>query len=154
MPAPRPIFCVSQDATALVAATAKTIFELATPTTTGIVPLCWWVEFDGVTASNVPVKVEIGRFSAAVTTATTATPTKVNYGNNSLASQCTTKFATTAEGAGTATDVEIHRVSPTSGLIWQESLGMEWTMGVSGFWRIRCTAAAAVNVTFGFRWTE
>jgi hypothetical protein len=154
MPAPRPIYSVSVDAIALVAATAKTIFELATPATTGIVPLHWWVEFDGVTAANPPVKVEIGRFTAAVTTASTITPAKVNFGNNGLASQCTCKQGATAEGAGTATDVEIHRISPTSGLIFPESLGMEWSLGASAFWRIRCTAAQAVNVTFGFRWTE
>lgn len=154
MPSPRPIYGVSQDAIALTAATAKTVFELATPSTTGIVPIRWWVEFDGVTAANTPVKVEMGRFSAAVTTATSVTPYKKNYGNNSLASQCTTKYNTSTEGAGTATDVEIHRVSPLSGLFVQEVLGMEWTLGASAWWRIRITAAQAVNVTFGFEWTE
>jgi hypothetical protein len=154
MPAPRPVYSVSVDGIALVAATAKTIFELATPATTGMVPVAWWIEFDGTTATNTPVKVEVGRFSAAVTTATSITPSKVNYGNNSLASQCTTKHSTSTEGAGTASDVEIHRVSPTSGLIFTESLGMEWTLGASAFWRIRCTAAQVVSATFGFRWTE
>lgn len=154
MPAPQQIFSVSVDAIALVAATAKTVLEIATPSTTGIVPLAWWVEFDGVTASNIPVKVEVGRFSAAVTTASSVTPAKVNYGGNAIASQCTVKHSATVEGAGTASDVEIHRIPPTSGLIWLESLGMEWAQGVSGFWRIRCTAAAAVNVTFGIRFAE
>lgn len=154
MPAPRPIYSVSVDGIALVAATAKTILEIATPATTGMVPLLWWVEFDGTTSSAVPVKVEIGRFSAAVTTATTVTPVRVNDGNRALASQSTVKHSTSTEGAGTATDVEIHRVPPTSGLIMSENLGTEWVQGASGFWRIRCTAAAAVNATFGIRWTE
>lgn len=154
MPAPRPIYSVSVDGIALVAGTARTILEIATPTTTGIVPITWWVEFDGVTASNTPVKAEIGRFSAAVTTATTITPSKANYGNNGLSSQCTVKHSCTSEGAGTPTDVEIHRIPPTSGLIWPESLGMEWALGASAFWRIRLTAAQAVNATFGIRWTE
>lgn len=154
MPSPRPIYGVSVDGIALAATTAKSIFELGSPATTGIVPVRWWVEFDGVSSAAVPVKVEFGRFSAAVTTATGVTPYKKNYGNNSLASQCTAKHSTSTEGAGTASDVEIHRVSPTSGLFVQEVLGMEWTMGASAFWRIRCTAAAIVNVTFGFEWTE
>ena len=154
MPAPRPIYAVSIDAIALTAATAKSILEIATPATTGIVVVQYWVEFDGVTAANTPVKVEVGRFSAAVTTATAVTPIKINYGNNSLASQCTCKHSTSTEGAGTAVDVENHRIPPTSGFFPQESLGMEWAMGASAFWRIRCTAAQTVNVTFGIRWTE
>ena len=154
MPAPQQIYSVSVDGIALSAATAKTILEVGTPSTADFVPLAWWVEFDGTTPTNTPVKVEIGRFSAAVTTATTITPAKVNYGGNSLASQLTVKHSTTTEGAGTASDVEIHRIPPTSGLIWQESLGMEWVLGPSAFWRIRCTAAQAVNVSFGIRWSE
>lgn len=154
MPAPRPLYVASVDAIALAAGVAKTVLEVATPATTGIVPTRWWVEFDGVSAAAVPVKVEVGRFSAAVTTATAITPSRKNFGNASLASQCTVKHSATAEGAGTPTDVEIHRVPPTSGLFVQEVLGMEWSMGASGFWRIRCTAPAAVNACIGFEWTE
>lgn len=154
MPAPDPAFMVSVDAIALTAATAKTILEIATPSTGTAIPIEWWVEFDGVTASAVPVKIEVGRFSAAVTTATTITPSKLNYGGNAIASQATVKHTTTTEGAGTASDVEIHRVSPTSGLYVQYPLGREWSLGASQFWRIRCTAAANVNVTFGIKWEE
>lgn len=155
MSAPRPIFAMSADGITLTAATAKTIAEIKTTSTGMIVPVAWWVEFDGTTATNTPVKVEIGRFSAATTImGTSPTPSKVNYGGNSIASTSTVGFNCTSEGAGTASDVEIHRVPPTSGLIWLESLGMEWTMGVSGFWRIRCTAAQTVNATFGVRWSE
>lgn len=154
MPAPRPTFGVSVDGIALVAATAKTILEIATGTTGYMVPLLWWVEFDGVSSTNTPVKVEVGRFSAAVTTATTITPYRINDGGRAIVSQCTVKHSTSTEGAGTASDVEIHRVPPTGGLPWPENLGQEWVQGVSGFWRIRCTAAQAVNVTFGIRWAE
>lgn len=154
MPSPGPAFFVSVDGIALAAATAKTVLEIATPSTTTMMPIAWWVEFDGVTAANTPVKVEIGRFSAAVTTATTITPSKLAYGGNSIASQCTVKHTTTTEGAGTATDVEIHRVSPTSGLYVQEPLGREMSFGASQFLRIRCTAAQIVNVTVGIKWEE
>lgn len=154
MPAPDPGFFVSVDAIPLTAATAKTILEIATSAGSTAMPITWWVMFDGTTATNTPVKVEVGRFSAAVTTATTVTPSKLNYGGNSIASQCTVKHSTTVEGAGTATDVEIYRVNPTSGLHVPESLGREMSMGASSFFRIRCTAAQAVNVTFGIKWEE
>lgn len=154
MPAPRPIYSASFDAVPLVAATAKSVVEIKTPSTTGLVILGWWLEFDGVTAGNTPVKVEVGRFSAAITTLTSLTPAKVNHGNVSLASQCTCGYNASTEGAGTASDIEYHRIPPSSGLLIPESLGMEWVVGASGFWRIRCTAAQAVNVTGGIRWTE
>uniref|UniRef100_UPI003F490BCF hypothetical protein n=1 Tax=Pseudonocardia sp. CA-138482 TaxID=3240023 RepID=UPI003F490BCF len=154
MPAPRPLYGLSVDQIALVAATAKSVLEIRTPASTGIVPVLWWVEFDGIPATNPPVKVEVGIFSAAVTTATSITPALINFGNRGLASQCTCNQNTSAEGAGTASIVEIHRIPPTSGLIWTESLGMEMAVGASSFWRVRLTAAQAVNATVGVRWTE
>lgn len=154
MPAPDPAFFVSVDAIALSAATAKTVLEIATAAGSTCIPIEWWVEFDGTTASNTPVKVEFGRFSAAVTTATSITPSKLNYGGNSIASQATVKHSTTTEGAGTASDVEIHRVSPTSGLYVQYPLGREMSLGASQFLRIRVTAAQTVNCTFGIKWEE
>lgn len=155
MPAPRPLYSTSADQIALVAATAKSVIEIRTAATTGIVPVFWWVEFDGVTASNTPVKVEVGRFSLSTgATTTSATPSKVNYGMNGLASQSTVFTNCNAEGAGTAVDVAVHRVSPTAGMVLQEPLGMEWVVGASAFWRIRLTAAQAVNATCGVRWNE
>lgn len=154
MPAPRPIYSISSDATALVAATAKPVLEIRTPASTGIVPIAWWVEFDGTTATNTPVKVEVGIYSVSTgATTTSATPQLLNYGNRGLASQCTC-FINCNAITGTATYEEIHRVPPTSGLIFQESLGQEWTVGASSFWRMTLTAAQVVNATYGVRWAE
>lgn len=154
MPAPGPIYSISVDAVALVAATAKNVIEIRTPSTTGIVPIMWWVEFDGTTATNVPVKVEVGRYSASTTaTTTSATPSAVNYGHNALVSQ-TTCFTNCNADSGSASQIELHRVSPTSGFVWVESLGNEWSVPVSSFWRMRLTAANAVNATVGVRWSE
>lgn len=164
MPAPRPIYGVSVDQMAAYSngTNPRTLIEIKTPASTGIVPVMWWVEFDGVTATNVPVRVDFGIYSAATgnvagTNATAATPALINYGNRGLASQCTvltsSTITTTAE-AGTATYAEYHRVPPTSGLYIQEPLGLEWTVGASSFFRIRVLAAAAVNATAGVRWTE
>lgn len=152
MPAPNAMFGVSVDQVALTAATARTVIELATPAAGEVVPVMWWVEFDGVSASALPVKVEVGIFSAAVTTATTITPNLLNGGSRGLAAAATAKHSTTVEGAGTATYVEQHRVSPTSGILVQEPLGNEVLVGPSSFWRIRLTAAATVNATVGVRW--
>ncbi len=154
MPSPDPAFLVSVDAIGLTAATAKTVLALATSATSTAIPVEWWVEFDGTTATNTPVKVEFGRFSAGVTTASSITPSKLNYGGNSIASQATVKHSATVEGAGTASDVEIHRVSPTSGLYIQYPLGREMSLGASQFLRIRVTAAQVVNCTFGIKWEE
>lgn|SRR4051794_30277711 len=156
MPGPRPIYTASVDAVALTAATAKTVIEVFAPATTGIVPIMWWVEFDGVTATAVPVLVEVGIFSAQSTAGTAYTGANMvwNSGNRGLASQCTVRAPVTTEGAGTSSIIERHRVPPTSGMVLQEPLGQEMAVGASTSYRIRLTAAAAVNATVGVRWTE
>lgn len=146
------LYSMSFDGTALVAATAKTIAELGVSSTNRIKVVAWSVTFDGVTASAVPVKIEVGRFSAAVTTASAYTANKIDPADG--AATVTAKNSATAEGAGTASDVEIYRVPPTGGFVMQFPLGREWVMPVSTFWRIRCTAAAGVNVTFTVTWEE
>lgn len=146
------LYMVSIDAIALTAATAKSVFELAAPSTDRAQIKEWWVDFDGVSSTAVPVKVEVGRFSAAVTTATSVTPSKMDSADGAAA--VTTKHSTSTEGAGTASDVAIHRISPTSGYHYVAPLGNELVVAVSTFFRIRLTAAAAVNATFGVIWEE
>lgn len=146
------LYFMSVDAIALVAATAKSIAELAAGAGDRIKIVEWWVEFDGVTATAVPVKIEVGRFSADVTTATTFTIDKGDPADGAAAT--TAKHSTTVEGAGTADDVMIHRVHPQSGIYVQYPLGRELVLAVSTFWRIRCTAAAGVNASFGIVWEE
>lgn len=147
------LYIMSVDAVALGAGTAKSIAELTTASSDQIKLKEWWVEFDGVTATAVPVKVELGTFSAAVTTATTFTAGKYTQADGTPATVA--KHTTSTEGAGTIqAHASIHRVPPTSGLWYVAPLGQEQIVPVSAFWRIRCTAAAAVNVTFGVIWDE
>lgn len=154
MPAPNALYGVSVDQVPLVAGTPKTIVELRTPAAAGLTPVMWWVEFDGVSAANQPVRVEVGIFSASTgATATTATPFNLNGGERGVASAVTALTNCNAEGAGTPTYVEVHRVSPTAGILVQEPLGNELTVGASSFWRIRLTAGAGVQATAGVRWT-
>jgi len=145
-------YFVSVDAVALGAATAKSIFELGTGANNRVKIFEWWVAFDGTNASAVPGLVEVGRFSAAITTGTSVTPSKYDTGDGASSTTC--KHTSTSEGAGTAVDVFKQRVPPTAGLYIQYPLGRELILAVSSFFRIRCTYAAAVNVTFGCSWEE
>lgn len=146
------LYGLSVDGVALAAATAKTLIELGTASTDRARVIQWWIEFDGVTATAVPVKVEVGRFSAAVTTATTLAGYPLDAADGTATTVA--KHTTTTEGAGTFSGGEIHRVSPTAGVIVQYPLGREWGVPVSSFWRLRVTAAAVVNATFGVLWEE
>jgi hypothetical protein len=125
---------------------------LATPANCRARLVQWWVEFDGTNASAVPVDVEFQRASAAVTTATTLAGNAMDLAEG--ASLIVTKHSTTVEGAGTLSGGETHRVHPTSGLLMQYPLGREWVVPVNAFWRLRATAAAAVNATCGIQWEE
>lgn len=146
------LYWVTADAMALTAATAKSVIEIATSSTTRIKIIEWWVEFDGVTASNTPAKLEVGRFSAAVTTASSYTSSKYDVADG--ASTATAKTNTSSEGAGTVSDVFLHRCPPTSGLYVQYPLGRELVVANSSFFRIRVTAAQTVNCTAGVSWEE
>lgn len=147
------LYTFTVDGVALVAATAKSVLELGTAATDRATIVSWWAEFDGATATAVPVKIEVGRFSAAVTTATTGTVAK--YSTAEGASATVLKHTTTVEGAGTIeAGAEIHRVHPQGGIVIQYPLGRELIVALSTFWRIRLTAAAAVNVTVGVVFEE
>jgi hypothetical protein len=146
------LYTLSVDGIALVAATAKTIAELGVAASDRAKIVEWSLTFDGVTSTAIPVKVEVGRFSAGVTTATTLAGFKGDAGDGTAA--VVAKHSTTVEGAGTATDVLLYRVPPTGGLVIQAPLGREMVLAVSTFWRIRCTAAAGVNATFTCTWEE
>ena len=147
------LYRFSQDSIALAAATVKSVLELSPGAADRCTIKEWWVDFDGVSASAVPVKVEEGRFSSAVTTATTGTAGKVDAGDGTAA--CTVKHSTSTEGAGTAdASVIVHRISPTTGYHYIAPMGQEIILPLSGFWRLRLTAAAVVNVTVGVVWEE
>lgn len=147
------LYVMSVDAIALSAATAKSVLELGAASTDRLRIVEWWVDFDGVTASAVPVKVEAGRFSAGVTTATTFTSGEWETTDGSPSA--TAKHTTTTEGAGTIDAAAvIKRIPPTSGFHYVAPLGRELFVPASGFWRLRLTAAAAVNATVGVIWDE
>jgi hypothetical protein len=146
-------YSVVIDGLALVAATAKTVIELGTASTDRAKLIEWWVDFDGVTSTAIPGKVEVGRATAAVTTATTATAEKRDAADG--ASTVVAKHSTTVEGAGTMTPYWIKRIHPQGGSFHYQAIdGSELVLAVSTFFRIRCTFAAAVNVTAGVIWQD
>lgn len=147
------LYSIHIDALALVAATAKSVIELPTPSTRRAKIKEWWVDFDGVTASAVPVKVEAQRFDIAATTMTTLAGNPLEGDPVAL---CLSRHSATAEGAGvpTAGSGWIKRIPPTSGFHYVAVEGRELLLPVSAFFRIRCTAAAGVNVTAGLIWSE
>jgi hypothetical protein len=138
---------------ALAAATAKSVLELGTGAADRAKIVSWWVEFDGIASAGIPVDIEIGRFSATVTTATTGTAAKYDPADGTPA--VVVRHTTTSEGAGTPeAGLEWHHVHPQGGLLIQYPLGREPVLALSTFWRIRVTAAAIVNVTAGVTWEE
>lgn len=144
------VYTVAQDAMALVAATAKTVVEISTPATRRAWIRRWWVEFDGVTAANAPVKCELAR-ATAVVTGTTVTPNPVDPGG--VAALSTVRFNASAEGTiGVILDTK--RVPPTSGYEMYLDPKAYVLVPVSGFWRIRLTAAQGVNATAGIEFEE
>lgn len=146
-------FTVSVDNVSLTASTAKTVIDLATTSSTPISVWEWWVEgLDLASATNTAWKIEVGLFSAAVTTHTAVTPSPWDV--STAVSTVTAGTVTTSEGAGTPTNVETHRLQTSSGLILPDTVPR--VVPVSSFWRIRITPGSAVTngVTVGVKWTE
>lgn len=130
---------------ALVAATAKGAFELATPSTIDNVKIiAWLMTYDGVTATNVPPICEWIQ-TTATGTGSAFTPLKV--GGTSVNSFTTAKTAITTIGS-TPTLYIPQYIPPTSGFGLQEPLGREpIVMMASQFWTLRITAPNNVNAS-------
>lgn len=135
-------YVVQVSAMALVAATDKGAFELATPSTVDRVCIvAWCLTFDGVTATNVPPAVDWIR-TTATGTGTGFTPLTINTG---VASVTTAKHSITTIGSTPTTYYPFY-IPPTSGFCIQSPLGREEIeMLASQFWTLRINAANAVN---------
>jgi len=139
----------SKDAIALGAGVAKTVVEVQTAATRRAWICGWWISFDGVSSANTPVFVELLRASAGITgTTLAANPVDVA----GVAAVAVVKHTATAEGTGT-TVLDTWRIPPTGGIQVPFEQRDYVLVGVSAFWRIRCTAAQSVNATVGF-WFE
>lgn len=148
------LFSAAADAMAVSTSAISTLLEVDQIASRFLYLKQWSIEFDGVTASNVPVRTELVIVTAtsAAGTAVTAQPMK----NFQAAVGATAKKLPATEG--TTTLIETHRVPPTSGLLIQYPLGEEpFIIGAastaSGI-AIRALAGAAVNAACTLEWEE
>jgi hypothetical protein len=146
---PAPIYdAVTGGAVALSAATAKTILGWKAHANSGLLLVDWEVAFDGVTASAVPVLVEIcyctwGANSPG-TNSTSVTPTQ--RGGRVLTVGATAGKTWTTEPT-TLTVIRERLLTPNGGLvIYDYPLGKEPDTALAEGFAIRCTAPATVNV--------
>lgn len=143
---------------ALAAGTAKTVLQVATPSTTDILVLGWSVSFDGASGTAVPVICQLLDGDVAATV-TALTPDA--FGNNQQpASLCVggtsaTGYNASVEGTmTTVTQADAGHVHPQAGYgIWFPE-GARRRVGPSRFLRIRCQAPAIVNVIPCIWWAE
>lgn len=145
-----PRFQVSSGPVALAASTTKTIIDLATPSGTIASVAKVRVGSDATSAGTATsdLRVQVGLFSAAVTTHTAYTPGLWDYGGNGIASAITAGIATTSEGAGTAVASQIEEfplpLTQSDTAVWETVLRV---IPASSFWRIRLISPANIGTT-------
>lgn len=137
-------------AVALSAATAKSILTVLAPAQFGIDLRQLRIAFDGVTASNVPVLVELCQNTLATNSTvgtgntTAGTPTQV-YGR-AITAGFTAFYNSTSEPT-VLTPYDRWTITPNGGvLVYDYPADRTPDSPVSAGLTIRCTAPAAVNV--------
>jgi hypothetical protein len=152
---PGALYSAVADGIALVAATAKTVIVVKGASTTPLTLVKWAITFDGVTATNTPVKCEIRTDATAGGTTTSQTVVSLRLGQPT-ANATAGVNASVEPTYGSGPPAELYRIPPTSGLFDQEPLGREdmLTASASAWIAFRLTAAQAVNVTLTVVWEE
>ena len=132
-------------AVALAAATAKTVLAVTAPAQFGVDLKKLRVGFDGVTASAVPVLVELCYSTFATAGTSTAGTVHQTYGR-SITAGFTTAYNYTAEPT-VLTTIDRWTLTPNGGLvIYDFPLGDTPDSAVSQGFALRLTAPAVVNV--------
>jgi hypothetical protein len=128
---------------ALSAGVAKTVLSVVAPAQFGVDLIKYRIGFDGVTASAIPVLVELVTWT---TDGTGTAGTVVQVYGRSITAGFTTKYNYSAEPT-TPTLVDRFTLTPNGGtLVYDFPLGTSPDTAVSNLIGIRCTAPAAVNV--------
>jgi len=128
---------------ALVAATAKSILSVIAPAQFGVDLRKYRIGFDGVTASAIPVVVELVSFT---TDGTGTTGTVVQTSGRTITAGFASKYNYSAEPT-TATLIDRFTLTPNGGtVIYDFPYGDSPDTAVSNLIVLRCTAPAAVNV--------
>jgi hypothetical protein len=146
-------YAVNSGSVAMVAATAKTILNVITPSTFGIVVVGFEISFDGVTASAVPALVELCQSSqAGAGTPAGSPPTPVQLRGQTISHGCTIAHNYSSEPT-TLVAAYDWWLDPNKGLfdrLWP--LGRELEQGVSKGVAVRVNAPAVVNVRASIEW--
>ena len=139
--------CTTEGAVALAAATAKTIIGAKAHANSGLQLKGYEISFDGVTAADVPVLVEICYCTWTTNspgTASTSTTVKQKYGRVLTAGFTAGKTWTTEPT--TLTVLKEFLLAPDKGFIaFQYPLGQEPDSELAEGFALRVTAPAAVN---------
>lgn len=129
---------------ALSAGVAKTVLSVIAPAQFGVDLVGYRLGFDGVTAANTPVVIEVVTF----TTDGTGTGGTVNqaYGR-SITAGFTTKYNYTVEPT-VPTSIDTFRLTPNGGaIVYDYPRDRTIDCAVSNLIGLRLTAAQTVNVT-------
>lgn len=148
---------------ALAAATAKTVLQVNVPSAQDIRLLGWGLSFDGASGTAVPVICQLIEGDVAASVGTSLTPDL--WGNAiAPASVCIGGAALTGYNFGTegtmtvVREIDAQHVHPQSGygVFWPtpETQPKCGAPAAARFLRVRCTAAAIVNVLPWIIWTE
>lgn len=140
--------CSTEGAVALVAATAKTVLGVKAHANSGLVITGFEISFDGVSASAVPVLVELCYATWATnspgTNSTSTTP------RQSAGRVMTAGFTSGKTWTAEPTVLTVLRdrlIRPDGSLlIYDFPLGKEFDCALAEGFAFRCTAPAAVNV--------
>jgi len=111
----------AQAESAAVPAAIATILEVNPPANRVATITQWSIEFTGISATDVPVIVQICEVTAASAAGTGVTPQSMRDGQVTVASAA--KKLPASEG--TVVVLETHNVPPSSGLVIQYPLGRE-----------------------------
>jgi hypothetical protein len=138
------LFVVNVTGEAVNANTVETLLQVVASSSKSLEVVRWGVSFNGTSASDVPVRVELLRLSSQGTSSA-FTPLKLDPASD--APLATARTAHTAEP--TVGDVlEPHQVTPYGGLlVMQYAPDERIRVPASGRIGIRCLAPAAVNAT-------
>lgn len=154
-----PTFQTSTGPVSITASTTKTILQLATASTVPVLINKWWVGSDATSAGTATsaLRVQIGRFSGAVTTASGASTGGFDAAGFVGSAVSTVSFNTTTEGSGAPSgEVEDHLLGLTQSelIVWEP---MPVYIPVSSWWRVRVIVPAGIGTTnlyAGVQWTE
>lgn len=139
----------------------KTLLQVATPSTTGILVVEWGISFDGSAAAT-PIECELVDTYPTAATSLTALSPEIYGAQNQDASLCVqgtglTGFNSGSSVEGTITSTrygDLQLLPPTAPYLKQWPLGREFFVPASHFLRVRVTAAAAVNAYAYVIWQE